>query len=288
MIGIIGGSGLYSFTDSGDCQTFELSTPFGRPTSPIVKVDKPIPVYFIARHGTNHSFLPSEVNYRANIYALKHLGARIVISFCIVGSLREEIAPSHIVIPDQYIDLTKKRADSFFGEGAVAHNIMAKPLCPKLSDYITIIADKFAQEENIILHKCKTYICIEGPAFSTKAESVLYRDVFRADIIGMTMATEAKLALEAGLRYACICFVTDYDAWRDGSDNLSIENILEIAKLNGERSLRLISRILGSLPKNIDTIASYRNDPKRALITPPDLIPKDTLQRLQSILLFSD
>ncbi|UFS71270.1 S-methyl-5'-thioadenosine phosphorylase [Geomonas sp. RF6] len=229
VIGVIGGSGLYEMEGMTDIAHVTVDTPFGRPSDDFItgKLDG-IPVVFLPRHGKGHRFMPSEVNYRANIYGMKKLGVTRIISVSAVGSLREEIVPGHIVIPDQFIDRTKGiRRDTFFGGGVVAHVAFADPVCADLS------ADLYAAatEVGATVHRGGTYLCMEGPAFSTRAESHMYRS-FGASIIGMTNLTEAKLAREAELCYGVIALSTDYDCWHDSHEDVSVEAVVAIIKSN--------------------------------------------------------
>lgn len=225
---VIGGSGLYKFDGLENIQVIEIDTPFGSPSSPITVGNLGnVSVGFLARHGYGHTLTPSEVNYRANIYALKALGARKVVSISACGSLREDFAPGDLVIPNQLFDFTKSRINSFFGKKFVAHIGVAEPFCPQFS------ADLFSALENITsaLHRGGSAITIEGPRFSTKAESQIYRR-WGLDLIGMTTSPEAFLAKEAELCYGVIYHVTDYDVWHQTEDPVSVEQIFQIINKN--------------------------------------------------------
>lgn len=212
LIGVLGGSGLYQMDALTDVKEHVIDTPYGRPSDVVVTgMVAGARVAFLARHGRGHRLIPGEVPYRANIYALKSMGVRYLISVSAVGSLREEIHPLDMVLPDQFIDLTKHRAATFFGDGAVAHVSMAQPVCPALAALLAqaVEAKSFT---GVKLHRGGTYVCIEGPSFSSKAESLWYRSM-GADIIGMTNMPEAKLAREAQIAYATVALATDYDCW---------------------------------------------------------------------------
>lgn len=229
MIGVIGGSGLYEMEGLEQIQEVMLETPFGAPSDAyITGVLNGVRMVFLPRHGRGHRLLPSEVNYRANIYGMKQLGVERIISVSAVGSLKEAIVPGHIVIPDQFIDRTKsERASTFFGNGIVAHVGFADPTCPCLSDKLF----RAAQAAGAVTHKGGTYICMEGPAFSTRAESFMYRSM-GGDVIGMTNLTEAKLAREAEICYGVIALSTDYDCWHDSHDDVTVDAILAIIHQN--------------------------------------------------------
>jgi len=229
VIGVIGGSGLYEMEGMTDIAQVAVDTPFGRPSDEFTTGTlEGVRMVFLPRHGKGHRFMPSEVNYRANIYGMKKLGVTRIISVSAVGSLRQEIVPGHIVIPDQFIDRTKGvRKDTFFGNGIVAHVSFADPVCADLSARLY----DAAVEAGASVHRGGTYLCMEGPAFSTRAESHMYRS-FGASIIGMTNLTEAKLAREAELCYGVIALSTDYDCWHDSHEDVSVEAVVAIIKSN--------------------------------------------------------
>ena len=259
-IGIIGGSGVYAMDSVDIMREVDEDTPFGRTSTPVAlaRIGN-AEVCFIARHGKGHTLLPHEINYRANIYALKRLGVKYVISVTAVGSLREEYSPGHFVLPGQYIDWTKgKRERTFFGNGIVAHVSTADPINPTLRE---IIFD-FCEEKSVPCHRGGAYICIEGPQFSSKAESHFYRSI-GADIIGMTNIPEAYLAKEAGLAYACLAMVTDYDCWRDKS--ACVEDILKIMK---ETATKAQSVIKGSVEKIAKNPFVFPKENRLGLMTP--------------------
>jgi len=244
VIGVIGGSGLYEMEGMTDVREVRIATPFGAPSDAFITgVLNEMPMVFLPRHGKGHLLLPSEVNYRANIYGMKKLGVTRVISVSAVGSMREEIAPGHIVIPDQFIDRTKGvRRDTFFGNGVVAHVGFADPVCPSLSG----ILHGAACSAGATVHKGGTYICMEGPAFSTRAESFMYRS-FGAAVIGMTNLTEAKLAREAEICYGVIALSTDYDCWHEIHEDVSVESIIQIIKSNVAMAKNIIRHAVAGL-----------------------------------------
>jgi 5'-methylthioadenosine phosphorylase len=274
VLGVIGGSGLYNFPQLRDTKLIEVETPFGKPSAPLAKGfinDKP--VVFLARHGKGHHISPSEVNYRANIFALKQLGVTKVISISACGSLREDFSPGHIVIPDQVFDFSHKRERSFFGEGMVAHVSVADPFCPTLSDLL------FQSVQNLggIVHKGGTYITIEGPRFSTKAESNTYR-VLGMSIIGMTAAPEVFLAKEAELCYATMAHVTDYDVWHESEEPVSVEMVIETLHKNTALAQNTIVSLVDLLAQQEECNCSTTL--KNAIITDHTAIPEATRNKL--------
>jgi 5'-methylthioadenosine phosphorylase len=244
-IGVIGGSGLYEIEGLTDIEEMRISTPFGEPSDAIILGRlADTPVAFLPRHGRGHRLTPSEVPSRANIYALKSLGVEWVISVSAVGSLREDYAPLDLVIPDQIFDRTRHRPDSFFGGGIVAHVSFAEPFCPHLSQ---LLWQGVGNLENVVGHRGGTYVCIEGPLFSTKAESRIYRQL-SCDVIGMTAVPEAKLAREAELHYATIACVTDYDVWHETTEAVTVEMVVANLKHNVANAKRLIRDMISRLP----------------------------------------
>lgn len=244
-IGIIGGSGLYKIDGVEVLEIMNVNTPFGRPSSPIFKcsIDGKL-CYFLARHGTNHSLLPHEVNYRANIYALKSVGVEYLVSVSAVGSLREDLPPRHFFLPDQFIDWTKgQRKRSFFGDEIIAHVSVANPVDMQLRNLI----DEKCAELNIPYKKDGSYICIEGPQFSSKAESNIYRS-FGASVIGMTNVPESYLAKEAGLAYATVAMVTDFDCWKD--EHCTVDEIMKVMADNNVNATKLIKSIVPHIANN--------------------------------------
>lgn len=235
-IGIIGGSGLYHMAALSRIETIALRTPFGEPSDPYVVGDlMGRRVAFLPRHGRGHRLLPSELNYRANIFGFKQLGVARILSITAVGSLRETIHPLDIVIPDQFVDRTRKRESTFFGSGVVAHIEFADPVCPELSAILAAVA----RELNATVHEGGCLVCIEGPAFSTRAESALYRQ-WGMDIVGMTSLQEAKLAREAEICYAAVAMVTDYDAWHTEAAPVTVETVVAHVHRNAELAGRIV------------------------------------------------
>lgn len=244
LIAVIGGSGLYEFEGLSDRRVREISTPFGMPTSPVVTGEfRGHRVAFLARHGPGHSIPPSDVNYRANIYALKRIGATRVISVSACGSLREDYAPGHIVVPDQLFDRTKGRARTFFEEGLVAHVNVADPFCPQVSDVI----QSGVETVGGTVHRGGSYVTIEGPSFSTRAESNAYR-AWGMSIVGMTTSPEAFLAREAELCYAVMAHVTDYDVWKMAEDPVTVEMVLKILQANTLLATQALAEIITGMP----------------------------------------
>lgn len=243
MLAIIGGSGLYGLDELEVIATHEVDTPFGNPSAPIVKGKAfGTPVLFLPRHGLNHELLPSEVNYRANIYALKKLGARTVLSISASGSLQEEIAPGEMALASQYFDHTRGRREaSFFGNGVTAHISTAMPTCPALATDVL----KAAGDISLSLHSDKTYACVEGPRLGTKAESLFLRGAAGCDVVGMTNVPEAFLAREAQMGYVTLAIATDYDCWRDSPDeHVSVEAVFAVYAENIGKVKALILKLL--------------------------------------------
>ncbi len=242
VIGVIGGSGLYEIEGLSDVSQVEVDTPFGKPSDTLITgtLDG-VQMVFLPRHGRGHRLLPSEVPYRANIHAMKQLGVERIISVSAVGSMREEIVPGHIVIPDQFFDRTQgKRASTFFGEGVAGHVQFADPVCGDLS----AILAQAATEVGATVHKGGTYLCIEGPNFSTRAESNIYRS-WGVDIIGMTNLPEARLAREAEICYGTVALATDYDCWYEGHDDVSVEAVLAVIEQNVATARHIIKVAAG-------------------------------------------
>ena len=244
-IGIIGGSGLYQIEALKDAREVALATPFGRPSGKfVVGRLEGRDIVFLARHGKGHTLLPGEINYRANIYAMKQLGVTRIISVSAVGSMKKEIVPCHIVIPDQFYDLTKGRKSSFFGEGIVAHVSFADPICPQLAQIVT----DAGRLVGATVHKGGIYICMEGPQFSTRAESEVHRG-FGVSVIGMTNATEAKLAREAEICYVTVALATDYDCWHQSETAVTTEMVIRVLLANVALSKKMIqAAVAGSHP----------------------------------------
>ncbi|NVN89105.1 MAG: S-methyl-5'-thioadenosine phosphorylase [Desulfuromonadales bacterium] len=277
-IGIIGGSGLYEMEGLEDVKRVRLDTPFGSPSDEYVTgVLNGVPMVFLPRHGRGHRLLPSEVNYRANIHGMKQLGVGTIISVSAVGSLKESIAPGHIVIPDQFIDRTKGiRKDTFFGEGVVAHVGFADPVCQALSE----ILYQAALAAGASTHKGGIYVCMEGPAFSTRAESLTYLSL-DASVIGMTNLTEAKLAREAEICYGIIALSTDYDCWHATHDDVTVEAILAIIHQNVAMAKNIIRHAVTDI--KAERHCSCATAMQYAIITDKSVIPAETRQKLDLI-----
>ena len=273
-IGIIGGSGIYDIEGVKNVDTVDIDTPFGKPSDKIIigELDG-VKFAFLPRHGRGHRISPSELNFRANIYALKTLGVEKILSISAVGSLKEELKPRDFVIPDQLFDRTKNRASTFFENGIVAHVGFAEPFCAGFSK----IAYETAKQIGINVHKGGTYICMEGPQFSTKAESNVYRQL-GFSIIGMTALPEAKLAREAEMCYATVALVTDYDCWKE-DEEVSVEKILANLNANSDNAKKFIKTILPKL-KDL-AVCSCSSALASAIITPADIVPKETLEKVE-------
>ncbi len=281
-IAIIGGSGLYQMQDLTNKRSISIATPYGKPSDGIVLGElNGVTVAFLARHGQEHRLTPSTVPYRANIYALKTLGVRYIISVSAVGSLQEELKPLDMVVPDQMIDMTKQRSSSFFGKGAVAHVSMADPLCSKVADILT----RAYAQVNISEGQCHpkaTYVCIEGPQFSTRAESQWYRQM-NADIIGMTNMPEAKLAREASIAYATLALVTDFDSWHPTEANVSADYAIQNLMKNANNAQLVVKEAVALLaaeqPKSL-----AHNALAQALVTPVEAMSAEVKVKLAALL----
>ena len=281
-IGIIGGSGLYQMDALKDVDEITIDTPFGPPSDAlIVGTLEGTPVAFLPRHGRYHHLLPSELPFRANIYAMKQLGVEYLISASAVGSLKEEVKPLDMVIPDQFIDRTRNRVSTFFGEGIVAHIACGDPVCPSLAG---ILADVVASLElpDVTLHRGGTYVCMEGPAFSTKAESNMYRS-WGATVIGMTNWPEAKLAREAEIAYATLALVTDYDCWHPDHDHVTVEMVIANLHRNAIDAQKVIQETVRRLRENPPTSAAH-SALKYSILTPLDKVPASTKEKLELLL----
>ncbi len=277
QIGIIGGSGLYDMAGLTDREEVSVKTPFGDPSGPYVLATLGgRRVAFLSRHGAGHRLMPSELNYRANIYGFKVLGVERILSASAVGSLKEEFRPQDILIPDQFFDRTKGRISTFFGHGCVAHVAFAHPVCGELSD----IAWKSAQAAGARVHKGGTYVCMEGPQFSTLAESKLYRS-WGMDVIGMTNLQEAKLAREAEICYATLALVTDYDCWHPEHDAVTAEQIIGNLGKNAATARAVLRAAVRRLPIPRDCECACAL--KFALVTAPELVPAEVKRELLPI-----
>jgi 5'-methylthioadenosine phosphorylase len=276
-IGIIGGSGLYSMAGLEGAREFRIKTPFGEPSDALViGTLEGRRVAFLSRHGRGHRFMPSEINYRANLYALKLVGVERVIAVSAVGSLREDLRPMDFLIPDQFYDRTKGRISTFFGNGVVAHVGFDQPTCGQLSG---VLADA-CEAGAVRTHRGGTYICMEGPQFSTLAEAHVHRQL-RFDVIGMTNVTEAKLAREAELCYAVMAMITDYDCWHPEHSSVTIADILSNLKQNAENAQNAIRRAMRSMPQARSCRCG--DSLKHAIITDRKLIPAEARRRLAAV-----
>lgn len=281
-IGIIGGSGLYKMDSLKDVREVEVDTPFGKPSDAlIVGTLEGTPVAFLARHGRNHTLLPSELPFRANIYAMKSLGVEYLISASAVGSLQAEAKPLDMVLPDQFIDRTKGRVSTFFGEGIVAHIAFGDPVCKNLA---AVLEEAIASLDlpDVALHRGGTYVCMEGPAFSTRAESNLYRS-WGATVIGMTNLPEAKLAREAEIAYATLALVTDYDCWHPDHDSVTVDMVISNLTKNAVNAQRVIQETVRRLAQNPPPSEAH-HALKYAILTPLDKAPPETKAKLELLL----
>jgi 5'-methylthioadenosine phosphorylase len=274
VLAVLGGTGLYQYENFTDLETIEVDTPFGKPSSPVtIGTLAGKRVAFLARHGIGHIYTPTEVNYRANIFAIKSLGIRRVVAVSACGSLRDDYAPGHLVLPDQLFDFTRSRSRSFFGEGLVAHISAANPFCEDLSKRVL----EAVHQTGAVIHNGGAFITIEGPRFSTKAESNVYR-AWGMDIIGMTTSPEAFLAREAELCYISLAHITDYDVWHLSEETVSVEMIVQTLHKNASLVQDAIRNLVGVLE---DEYTCECGDAlSKALTTQPDRIPAETRQKL--------
>lgn len=279
-IGIIGGSGLYQMPELKEIEEIQIETPFGKPSDAfIMGTLDGVRVAFLPRHGRGHRFTPSELPFRANIYAMKLLGVERILSASAVGSLQEKYEPLEMVIPDQFFDRTRARAheSTFFGDGIVAHITFARPVCHELGD----VLEAACRVADVKTHRGGTYLCMEGPAFSTRAESNVYR-AWGMDVIGMTNLQEAKLAREAEICYATLALVTDYDCWHEAHDAVSVETVVEYLNKNVRNAqiiIREAVRQLNEKPRGCQCGSALKN----AIFTAPNLWPEATTKKLEAI-----
>ena len=277
-LGVLGGSGLYAMEGLENIQELTIDTPFGQPSDSLrLGTLGGMEVVFLARHGRHHSYLPTEVPYQANIWAMRSLGVRWILSASAVGSLQEAIRPLDMVVPDQFIDRTQHRAISFFGEGAVAHVALADPFCPSLCRLLADVADSLMPPERT-LHRGGTYLCMEGPAFSTRAESNLYRS-WGCSVIGMTNLTEARLAREAEIAYATLAMSTDYDCWHTEHDSVTVEMVVNNLKANATLATEIV-RTTAERIAVMRPASSAHHALRDALMTPKEQVPTATRQKL--------
>ncbi|MEN0068029.1 MAG: S-methyl-5'-thioadenosine phosphorylase [Myxococcota bacterium] len=278
-IGIIGGSGLYDLDGLTDVREVRYDTPYGPPSDALMhgKLGD-ANLVFLPRHGKGHKILPGDIPFRANIHALKQAGVSWVISVSAVGSLREAIVPGHAVIVDQYIDRTKARPSTFFGDGVIAHIGFGDPTCTTLNRYLA----EACRAVDVEMHETGTYVCMEGPAFSTRAESELYR-AWGAHVIGMTALPEAKLAREASMSYATLAFATDYDCWHTGHDAVTVEQVIAVLTANVEKGRKVVADVVGRIAAH-EGPAPHHRALQTALLTPIDAIDEAARARLGPIL----
>jgi 5'-methylthioadenosine phosphorylase len=278
-IGVVGGTGLYEMEGLEVHEERSIATPFGDPSDHYVLGELGgRPVAFLSRHGRGHRLLPSELNFRANVYGFKVLGVETLIAVSAVGAMREDVAPTHIVVPDQFIDRTRHRPDTFFGDGLVGHVSFADPVCPHLLER----AFRSAAATGATVHRGGVYLCMEGPQFSTRAESRLYRS-WGVDVIGMTNLQEAKLAREAEMCFATLALVTDYDCWHEEEEDVGVEAVLQVLAQNVATARTVIARLVGDLPEERFTGCPCPDALKGALVTSPALVPEATLRDLRPI-----
>jgi 5'-methylthioadenosine phosphorylase len=277
-IGIIGGSGLYSMPGLTNPHQVEVTTPFGDPSDVFIAGDlEGRRVVFLARHGRGHRLLPSELNFRANIFAMKKLGVERIISISAVGSLKLEHKPTEFVVPDQFIDRTTLRHATFFGEGIVAHVAFGDPVCATVAKAI----EQGAQSTGVVVKPGGVYVCMEGPQFSTRAESNLYRS-WGADIIGMTNLQEAKLAREAEICYATMAMVTDYDCWHQDHDAVTVDQVVAVLQQNSANASRAVRAAVAAMPR--ERACACTTALKFAILTSPDAFPAATRNKLDLLL----
>ncbi|HXX17082.1 MAG TPA: S-methyl-5'-thioadenosine phosphorylase [Candidatus Eremiobacteraceae bacterium] len=277
-IGVIGGSGLYSMTGLRDSREVRLKTPFGDPSDAFVLgTVEGRRVAFLARHGRGHRFMPTDLNYRANIYAMKVLGVQRIISVSAVGSLQEDLRPGEFLIPDQFFDSTKGRRSTFFGQGVVAHVTFDKPTCAQLS----AVLGQACRSQNVPVHQKGTYICMEGPQFSTLAEAHYHR-AMKFSVIGMTNATEAKLAREAEICYSTIAMITDYDCWHPDHDSVTVSTILAILNQNASNAQNVLRQAIRDIPAERSCKCAHAL--QHAILTDPKLIPAKTMKNLAPVI----
>jgi 5'-methylthioadenosine phosphorylase len=276
-IGIIGGSGLYDMAELTDREERRVSTPFGDPSGPyVIATLRGRRVAFLARHGAGHRYMPTELNYRANIFGFKTLGVEFILSASAVGSLQERYVPQHLVIPDQFFDRTKGRVSTFFGNGLVAHVAFAHPVCRRLGE----VAYHACRTAGATVHRGGTYVCMEGPQFSTLAESKLYRS-WGMDVIGMTNLQEAKLAREAEICYATIALVTDYDCWHPDHDSVTVDMIVANLVANARTAQQVIAESVAHLP--FERTCECADALAHAIITRPEAVPEQVKRDLAPI-----
>lgn len=278
VVGVIGGSGLYEIQGLTDVKEVELSTPFGAPSDRFITGTlHGVRMVFLPRHGRGHRILPSEINFRANIWGLKRLGVTRIVSISAVGSMREDIHPGEFVVIDQFFDRTRHRVDTFFGEGCVGHVMFADPVCGTVRSALLSAGRKLG----LVMHDGGTYLNMEGPQFSTRAESRIYRQ-WGVDVIGMTNLQEAKLAREAEMCYATVAMATDFDCWHEGHDDVTVEAVIAVMNKNVGNAKRLILEVVPTLTAQRSCACSSAL--RGAIMTAPDKIPGATREKLALLL----
>ena len=278
-IGVVGGSGLYQMANLEIHEERVIETPFGEPSDAFVLGElHGQKVAFLARHGRGHRLMPTELNFRANIYGFKTLGVESLISVSAVGSMKEEYEPLHFVIPDQFLDRTRHRVDTFFGDGLVAHVSLADPICPRLAG---LMGDA-AESAGVTVHRGGTYLCMEGPQFSTRAESNVYRQ-WGVDVIGMTNLQEARLAREAEICYATFAMITDYDCWHEGEDDVTVEAVIKVLMQNAESGQNAVGETVSALGQGDRSGCACGSALQFALITDKSVVPAAVKEKLAPI-----
>lgn len=277
-VGVIGGSGLYEIEGLSNVESVSVDTPWGRPSDDLIAGDlEDTRMVFLPRHGRGHKIMPSEINFRANIYAMKKMGVEWIISVSAVGSMKEHLSPGQVVIPSQFYDHTKTRASTFFGDGIVAHVSMADPVCHTLSKVLY----NASISTGASVHEGGTYLCMEGPQFSSRAESDIYRS-WGVDVIGMTNATEAKLAREAEICYVSVSLVTDYDCWHEHHDDVTVDDLIETLNSNVELARNIIKSAAPAISESRE--CQCCNALQNAIITPKEVIPQEAKERLEILI----
>jgi 5'-methylthioadenosine phosphorylase len=278
-IGIIGGSGFYQMPGMEAVEQIDLDTPFGKPSDPFFRGRiGDVDVVFLARHGKGHRLLPGEINFRANVFGMKTLGVEYLVSISSAGSLKEEIKPGEMVVPDQFLDRTFKRPATFFGGGIVVHVSLADPVCPRLASML----ETASRDAGAVVHKGGVYLCIEGPQFSSRAESRLYRS-WGADVISMTAMQEARLAREAELCYAVLALVTDYDCWHESVAAVDIGEILRVMRLNVETAQKAVARLAAAVA-HVDRTCACASALQGTIITDPGVMPPKLVEELRPLI----
>jgi len=278
-IGIIGGSGFYQMPGMEAVEQIDLDTPFGKPSDPFFRGRiGDVDVVFLARHGKGHRLLPGEINFRANVFGMKTLGVEYLVSISSAGSLKEEIKPGEMVVPDQFLDRTFKRPATFFGGGIVVHVSLADPVCPRLASMV----ETASRDAGAVVHKGGVYLCIEGPQFSSRAESRLYRS-WGADVISMTAMQEARLAREAELCYAVLVLVTDYDCWHESVAAVDIGEILRVMRLNVETAQKAVARLAAAVAR-ADRTCACASALQGTIITDPGVMPPKLVEELRPLI----